>query len=110
MCLSKKGKSVSACTQSTQPFLWGITYEYPQCLEASVTKVTVRNHQLHALIDSGSKGNFIKERIVQALDLSVSISACNMSMAQTELKVPVSGSCTADVTIGKHVYTDVPLA
>jgi len=54
-----------------------------------------------------AKLNFINERIVQALDLSVSRSACNVSMAQTELKVQVSGSCTAYVTIGKRMYTDV---
>ena len=104
VCPSKKGQSVSACAQSTQRFLCGITSAYPQCLEASLTKVTVRNHQLHALIDSGSKANFINERIAQALDISVSGSACNVSMAQTELKVRVSVSCTADVTIGKRMY------
>ena len=51
VCGSKKGKSVSACAQSIQPFLCGITSEYPQCLKASVTKVTVRNHWLHTCFD-----------------------------------------------------------
>ena len=46
VCRFIKGKS---CTQSTQPLLCGISSEYPQCLEASVTQVTVRNHQVHAL-------------------------------------------------------------
>ena len=36
-------------------------------------------------------------------------SACNVSMAHTDLTVRVSSSCTAYMTIGKRLYTDAAL-
>ena len=72
--------------------------------------VTLGDHELKALVDTGSTESFISESCVKDLGLSVLPASGKVSMAATTLSYNIRGCCVEKLEVQDCVYNDVRLS
>ena len=100
--------STSAATNT--PTLATVIAASPGSLSEAVTTITVDNHNVSGLINTGSTENYISQHIVQDLGLHVYPGDGQVTMAVTDYTSSIQGYCVADVQIQGHHYDNLKLS
>ena len=103
VCKSPPAKPVTASLLCTS------TGGSPQSLSQAITKVNLNGHVLNALLDSGSSESFISRNVALKLNLVVTPSSKNITMALNTLNTQTCGSCVVNLMMGKEKYQSVTL-
>ena len=104
--MPKSAKKITATTQATIATVSGGSQ---QLLAKALVPVTIGNHQLTALADSGSSESFVSERIVAKLSLEISPCDASITMASTSFSSPVLGKCSVTILLLGATYENVRL-
>ena len=86
------------------PVLATVNIVTPNSLQKSIVKVQIKNHDVNALIDSGSSNCFIHPRVVKQLNLDIFPDTGHVSMASCSLSSNVSRFVKEDLTINGRQY------
>ena len=82
----------------------------PNSLSHAAVPVVLNGVKLAALIDSCSSDSFISGQVAHRLNLLISPSKRNISMALTTLSTDVTGCCVTDINLDGRIYTNVTLS
>ena len=86
------------------------TMYVPTLCALGVTAAFTNSVTVTALIDSCSSDSFINQQVANRLQLAISPTTCNISMALTTLKTDVIGCCTTDITLNDRIYSNMKLS
>ena len=114
VCRSKKkpGKTSGNVATMYAPTLCalGVTAAFPNSLSHAALPAVIDGVTVTALIDSCSSDSFINQQVANRLQLAISPTTRNISMALTTLKIDVIGCCTTDITLNDRTYSNVQLS
>ena len=114
VCRSKKklgNTSGNVATMYTPTLcVLGVTAAFQNSLSHAALPAVIYGVTLTALIDSCSSDSFINQQVANRLQLAISPTTRNISMALTTLKTDVIGCCTTDITLNDRTYCNVKLS
>ena len=88
----------------------GVTAAFPNSLSHAALPAVIDGVTVTALIDSCSSDCFINHEVANRLQLEISPTTRNISMALPTLKTDVIGCCTTDITLNDRIYSNVKLS
>ena len=88
----------------------GVTAAFPNSLSHAALPAVIDGVTVTVLIDSCSSDSFINQQVTNRLQLAISPTTRNISMALTTLKTDVNGCCTTDITLNDRTYSNVKLS
>ena len=83
----------------------GVTAAFPNSVSLAALPAVIDGVTVTALIDSCSSDSFINQQVANRLQLAISPTTRNISMALTTLKTDVIGCCTTDITLNYRTYS-----
>ncbi|XP_076822232.1 uncharacterized protein LOC143468748 [Clavelina lepadiformis] len=107
VCKSKHPSKTAATVAKATPTLCAI---YPHKLLEAALMISIRDQNLCALVDSGSSDNYINAVTAKSLNLPITPTRQEVSMAQSSLRGTMLGSCTTDVVVNNRKYENVQLS
>ena len=115
VCRSKKkpGNTLGNIATMYAPTLCAlsVTVAFPNSLSHAALPAVIDGVTVTALIDSCSSDSFINQQVANRLQLAISPTTRNISMAlYTTLKTDVIGCCTSDITLNDRTYSNVKLS
>ncbi|XP_076803121.1 uncharacterized protein LOC143447076 [Clavelina lepadiformis] len=106
VCKSKYPSKTVATVAKATPTLCAI---YPHNLLEAALMISIRDQNLCALVDSGSSDNYINAVTAKSLNLPITPTRQEVSMAQSSLRCTMLGSCTTDIVVNNCKYENVQL-
>ncbi|XP_076814961.1 uncharacterized protein LOC143461082 [Clavelina lepadiformis] len=106
VCKSKYPSKTVATVAKATPTLCAI---YPHNLLEAALMISIRDQNLCALVDSGSSDNYINAVTAKSLNLPITPTRQEVSMAQSSLRCTMLGSCTTNIVINNRKYEKVQL-
>ena len=88
----------------------GVTAAFPNSLSHAALPAIIDGVTLDALTDSCSSDSFINQQVANRLQLAISPTTRNISMALTTLKTYVIGCITTDITMNYRTHSNVKLS
>ena len=110
VCRSKKKPGTTSGNVATMVYALGVTAAFPNSLSHATQPAVINGITLTALIDSCSLDCFINQQVTNRLQLAISPTTRNISMALTTLKTDVIRLCTTDITLNDRTYSNVKLS
>lgn len=81
----------------------------PSSLRKATTPITINNHKVDALIDTGSSISFIDRELAQTMKLKTRTCYQTITLASASNVSHVNGVCHATIRINEHTYKQQPL-
>ena len=106
----KRDKASSASASMFKPVLSTVCSRIPKDgLSTATQDILVNGKPVPALFDTGSTENFVDEKFVRQLSLTVYPASGTVSMATSALSSEVLGYCIVDITLNDAEYKDTKL-
>ena len=114
VCRSKKkpGNTSGIVATMYAPTLCalGVTAAFPNSVSYAALPAVIDGVTVTALIESCCSGSFTNQQVKNRLQLAISPTTRNISMALTTLKTDVIGCGITDITLNYRTYSNVKLS